>query len=41
MNLPRPCLQRLIKLCARGGEADLLPLSAHYTEGSVSANFFG
>ena len=41
VNLPTASLRHLLQLLARGGEYDLLPLSAHKQETSVPSAFFG
>ena len=41
VNLPTASLRHLLQLFLRGGEYDLLPLSAHKHESTVSSAFFG
>ena len=41
VNLPTASLRHLLQLFLRGGEYDLLPLSAHKSESTVSSAFFG
>lgn len=41
VNLPVPCLHRLVLLLAYRGDSDLLPLAAQYgTRNAVSATWF-